>query len=142
MKLGRRRRPAEVHFCLGLVLSVGCALLLGTSLFAGTLLAGGFTWAIPSLQRRRLRRVEFIATTFTLPVGLSFVIEMPLVARVVAHRALAPPFGGADGIMLAAGVVGATLEHSKGRPAPDDGRLRASNVGRDGPSRGSASRVT
>jgi len=92
--------------------SIGCALLLDTSLFAGTLLAGGFSWAILSLQQRRLRIVEFIAAAFTLLVGLCFVIEMPLVApdwRVVAHQALAPSFGGADGMMLAAGIVGATL---------------------------------
>ena len=92
--------------------SVGFALFLGTSLFAGTLLAGGFTWAILSLQQRRLGTVELIATAFTLLVGLCFVIEMPLVApdwRLVADRALAPSFGGADGMLLAAGIVGATL---------------------------------
>jgi manganese transport protein len=125
--------------------SIGCALLLGTSLLTGTLLAGALSWAILTLHDQSFRAVEAIITALVLVVGLCFLVEiglLPVDWHAAAYHSLVPSFGGPDGVMLAAGIVGATvmphavfLHSSVARnrlPAADMGTLRrlvrASNI--------------
>jgi manganese transport protein len=117
--------------------SIACALLLGTSLLAGTLLAGALSWVILSLHERSFRTVEAIVGLLILVVGACFVAEIGLIPpdwHAVAYHSVVPSFGGPDGVMLAAGIVGATvmphvvfLHSSVARhrlPAADPGALR------------------
>jgi manganese transport protein len=125
--------------------AIGCTLLLGTSLLTGTLLAGAASWLILTMHERSFRAVEAIIAGLILVVGLCFVVETGLIPpdwRAVVHHSLVPSFGGADGVMLAAGIVGATvmphalfLHSSVARnrlPAADATKLRhlvrASNI--------------
>ena len=92
--------------------AIGCALLLGTSLFTGALLAAALSWAILGLHQRSFRAVETIIAVLILVVGLCFVVETGLIPpnwHSVIHHSFVPSFGGADGVLLAAGIVGATV---------------------------------
>jgi manganese transport protein len=92
--------------------AIGCALLLGTSLLTGTLIAAALSWVILTLHEHSFRAVEAIIGVLILVVGFCFVIEMGLLPpdwQTAAHHAVVPSFGGSDGIMLAAGIVGATV---------------------------------
>lgn len=125
--------------------AIGCSLLLGTSLFAGTVLAAALSWLVLSLHQRSFRAVEAIIAGLILVVGLCFLVETGLIPpawRAVIWHSFVPSFGGADGVMLAAGIVGATvmphalfLHSSVARnrlPGADPQRLRhlvrASNI--------------
>jgi manganese transport protein len=125
--------------------AIGFALLLGTSLLFGTVLAGLFSWIILSMHEKSFRAVEAIIAGLILVVGICFLIETGLVPpdwRAVIKHSFVPEFGGGDGVMLAAGIVGATVMphvlflHSsvaRGRlPAGEPGVLRrlvrASNI--------------
>jgi manganese transport protein len=92
--------------------SIGCALLLGTSLFTGTLLAGALSWAILALHEQSFRAVEGLIGGLILVVGLCFVAEIGLIPpdwHAVASHSFVPSFGGSNAVLLAAGIVGATV---------------------------------
>lgn len=92
--------------------AIGCALLFGTSLLVGTLLAGALSWVILSMHEQSFRTVEAIIAGLILVVGLCFLAETGLIppdGRAVLYHSFVPKFGGADGVMLAAGIVGATV---------------------------------
>lgn len=92
--------------------SIGCALLFGTSLLTGTVLAGALSWLILVLHEQSFRAVEAIIGILVLVVGLCFVLEMSLAPPdwgAAAYHTLVPSFGGPGGVMLAAGIVGATV---------------------------------
>ncbi len=92
--------------------AIGCALLLGTSLFTGAVIAAALSWAILSMHQRSFRTVETIIAGLILVVGLCFVVETGLIPpnwHSVIRHSLVPSFGGADGVLLAAGIVGATV---------------------------------
>jgi manganese transport protein len=92
--------------------SLGCALLFGTSLLTGTLLAGALSWVILSLQEQKFRTVEAIIAVLVLIVGACFLVEIGLIPvdwRAASYHSLLPSFGGQNGVMLAAGIIGATV---------------------------------
>ena len=92
--------------------AIGCALLCGTSLFAGTVLAGAASWVILTMHRKSFRTAEAVIAGLILIVGLCFLIETGLIPpdwHAVLKHSLVPSFGDADGVMLAAGIVGATV---------------------------------
>jgi manganese transport protein len=110
---------------------------LGTSLLTGTLLAGVLSWILLALHERSFRTVEAIIGGLVLIVGVCFLVEIGLIPvdwHAVGYHTLVPSFGGPDGVMLAAGIVGATvmphavfLHSSVARnrlPAADTGMLR------------------
>ncbi len=117
--------------------SIGCALLLGTSLLTGTLIAAALSWVVLALHEESFRAVEAIIAVLIVVVGLCFVVEVGLLPpdwHAAAYHAVVPSFGGPDGVVLAAGIVGATvmphavfLHSSVARnrlPAADAGVLR------------------
>jgi manganese transport protein len=92
--------------------SVGCALLFGTSLLTGTFLVGTLSWLILVLHEQSFRVVEAIIAILVLIVGFCFVLEISLAPpdwRAAAYHAVVPSFGGPGGVLLAAGIVGATV---------------------------------
>jgi len=92
--------------------SIGCALLLGTSLLTGTLLAGALSWLILAYYEQSFRAVEAFIGTLVLFIGLCLLVEIGLIPvnwQAVAFHSFVPSFGGSDGVLLAAGIVGATV---------------------------------
>jgi manganese transport protein len=92
--------------------SIGCALLLGTSLLTGTLVASTLSWVILAYHEQSLRAVEAFIGALVLVVGLCFLVEIGLIPvnwQAVAFYSFVPSFGGSDGVLLAAGIVGATV---------------------------------
>jgi manganese transport protein len=76
------------------------------------LLAGALSWVILSLQEQKFRTVEAIIAVLVLIVGACFMVEIGLIPvdwRATWYHSLVPSFGGQNGVMLAAGVIGATV---------------------------------
>ncbi len=91
---------------------IGCALLLGTSLLTGTLLAGALSWVILAYYEQSFRAVEAFIGALVLVVGLCFLVEIGLIPvnwQAVSFHSFVPAFGGSDGVLLAAGIIGATV---------------------------------
>ncbi len=92
--------------------SVGLSLLFGLPLLGGAAAVGVATWAILVLHRRNFRLVEAIIAALVAIIALCYVVESVLAHpdwRAVIHHSLIPSLAGRDSIMLAAGIVGATV---------------------------------
>ena len=92
--------------------SIGLALLCGLPLLAGTLVVGAVTWGILVLGQRRFRAIEAIIAVLIGAVGLCYVVEVLLVQPdwgAAAYHSVVPWLGGRDSVMLAVGIVGATV---------------------------------
>jgi manganese transport protein len=91
---------------------IGFSLLLGVPLLVGALVAAAATFALLLLQRGGFRAVEALIAVFVGVVGVAYLVEM-LLARpdwgAVARHAVVPWLGGPDAVLLAVGIVGATV---------------------------------
>jgi len=92
--------------------AVGIHLLLGIALFPAALITGVITFAILALQRRGFRRFEAVITAFVFVIGICYLAELwfahpPL--GTVAKHAVVPQFDGSDSVLLAVGIIGATV---------------------------------
>jgi manganese transport protein len=92
--------------------AVGLHLLTGLPLFPSALLVGVATFAILSLDRFGFRTIELVIAAILAVIGVSYVIELffaqpPL--ETVARHAVVPSFAGTDSVLLAVGIVGATM---------------------------------
>jgi manganese transport protein len=92
--------------------ALGLHLLFGMPLFPAGLLAGAGAFAILALQRRGFRRLEAVIAGMVGVIVVAFAFEV-LLARpdpgeVVRHLVV-PGFEGAESILLAAGILGATV---------------------------------
>lgn len=124
--------------------SIGLALLCGMPLLAGTLVVGAVTWGILMLEQRRFRIIEAIIAVLVGAVGLCYVIETVLARPdwgAVAYHSVVPWLAGRDSVMLAVGIVGATVmphaiflhsslatRHVATEAAEARRRVRASNI--------------
>jgi manganese transport protein len=92
--------------------ALGLNLLFGIPLFAAGLIAGAGTFTLLALQRRGVRRLEAAITGLVLVVVASFGYELfdasPDGGEVARHL-FVPGFGGTESILLATGIVGATV---------------------------------
>ncbi len=92
--------------------AVGFQLLLHIPLLWGGLMTGLVTSLILSLQHRGFRPVETVITVLVGVIALSYVVETlldrPAWGAIVYH-ALVPQLSGAESILLAAGILGATV---------------------------------
>ncbi len=92
--------------------ALGLNLLFGIPLFPAGLLAGAGAFAILALQQMGFRRLEAGITALVGVVVASFVIELfhadPDGGQVARHL-LVPGFGGTESILLATGIIGATV---------------------------------
>lgn len=81
-------------------------------LMVPALLMGVLTFAILSLERRGFRPLEAAITVMVAVIALAYVIET-LLARhdwgAIAHAIVQPRFDGVESVMLAAGILGATV---------------------------------
>jgi len=92
--------------------AVGIKLLLGIPLFPAALITGVITFLILGLQRFGFRPLEAVITAFVAVIGVCYLAELwfahpPL--GTVAKHAVVPDFAGNESLLLAVGIIGATV---------------------------------
>src|SRR5919197_1609598 len=92
--------------------ALGFPLLLGISLFPAALITGATAFAILWLQRFGFRPFEATIAAIVGFIGVCYLGELfmakpPLVT--VAHHAVVPQFAGGESVLLAVGILGATV---------------------------------
>jgi manganese transport protein len=92
--------------------ALGLYLLFGIPLFAAGLIAGAGAFAILGLQQMGFRRLEAGIAALVGVIVLSFIFEIftshPSAGEVARHLVV-PGFGGTGSILLATGIIGATV---------------------------------
>src|SRR5436190_12571345 len=92
--------------------ALGFHLLLGIALFPAAVLTGICAFGILWLQRFGFRPLEAVLAVMVGAIGLCYVAELfkakpPL--GTVAHHAVVPAFQGSESVLLAVGILGATV---------------------------------
>jgi manganese transport protein len=92
--------------------AIGFNLLLGTSLFVSTVLTGIASFAILQLQSYGFRPFEALIAALVGVIGVCYLAEIfyssPDLGAVARH-AVVPEFQGSESILLAVGIIGATV---------------------------------
>jgi manganese transport protein len=92
--------------------ALGLHLLFGIPLFPAGLLAGSGAFAILALQRYGFRRLEAVIAALVGVIVVAFALQVALAEpdpREVARHLLVPGFDGGESLLLAAGILGATV---------------------------------
>jgi manganese transport protein len=92
--------------------ALGFHLLFGIPLFSAAVLTGAITFAILALQRHGLRRLEAVIIAFVAVIGICYVAELWLAhppLGTVGKHAVVPDFAGTESVLLAVGILGATV---------------------------------
>jgi manganese transport protein len=92
--------------------ALGLDLLLGIPLFPAALVTGVTTFGILGLQRYGFRPFEAVITAFVFVIGVCYLAELWLAHppfRAVLHHAVVPGFKGNESVLLAVGILGATV---------------------------------
>jgi manganese transport protein len=91
--------------------AIGFQLLLGTNLLVSTLLTAVAAFAILGLQRFGFRPFEAVISALVAVIGVCYLVELtyadpdwPSIAN-----GLAPGFSGSESVLLAVGILGATV---------------------------------
>jgi manganese transport protein len=92
--------------------ALGIKLLLGIDLFPAAAITGVITFLILGLQRYGFRPLEAVITAFVAVIGACYLGELwfahPPLAQVAKH-AVVPEFQGNESVLLAVGILGATV---------------------------------
>ncbi len=92
--------------------AIGFHLLFGIDLFPAAVLTGITAFAILGLQRFGFRPLEAVIASLVAVIGLCYVAEIfyanPPLGTVAKHAVL-PQFAGGDSVLLAVGILGATV---------------------------------
>ncbi len=92
--------------------AIALSLLLGLPLFAGMVATGFIVYGLLMFERFGFRPVELIIGTLVAFIALCYVIEMfiaPVDWRAAALHLVLPQLDGAEALLLAVGIVGATV---------------------------------
>lgn len=92
--------------------AVGLNLLFHMPLWVAGLVTAVATFLILGLERFGFRPLEVVISAFVGVVAISYVIEIFLAKPAwgeVAYHAVVPQFGGPEGLVLATGILGATV---------------------------------
>src|SRR6058998_1205966 len=92
--------------------ALGLQLLLGIPLFPAAVLTGVITFLILGLQRWGFRPLEAVITAFVGVIGVCYLAELWLAhppLGTVARHAVVPDFKGNESVLLAVGIIGATV---------------------------------
>ncbi len=92
--------------------AVGFNLLFGIPLFAAGLLTGVTTFIILGLERRGFRPLEAVITGMVGVIAACYLIETILdrpAWGLIAYHAVVPTFQGSESVLLATGILGATI---------------------------------
>ncbi|MGZ4384721.1 MAG: Nramp family divalent metal transporter, partial [Gaiellaceae bacterium] len=92
--------------------ALGIQLLLGIPLFPAAVITGVITLLILGLQRYGFRPLEAVITAFVFVIGICYLGELyfahPPLGTVAKHAVL-PEFAGNESVLLAVGIIGATV---------------------------------
>jgi manganese transport protein len=86
--------------------------LLGIGLFPAAVITGVITFLILGLQRFGFRPLEAVITAFVVVIGICYLLELWLAhppLGTVAKHAVVPQFDGSESVLLAVGILGATV---------------------------------
>lgn len=100
----------DVAEVLGAV--IGLRLLFGMPLLAAGALTGLITFGLLGLQRRGFRLLEFIIAAMVGVIAICYLLETRLAAPdafEIGKHAVLPEFQGTDSVLLAVGILGATV---------------------------------
>jgi len=92
--------------------ALGLKLLLGIQLFPAAVLTGVITFLILGLQRYGFRPLEAVIAAFVGVIGVCYLGELWLAhppLGTVAKHAVVPDFQGNESVLLAVGIIGATV---------------------------------
>src|SRR5204863_3240239 len=92
--------------------ALGLKLLLGIPLFPAAVLTGVITFLILGLQRYGFRPLEAVIAAFVGVIGVCYLGELWLAhppLGTVAKHAVVPEFQGNESVLLAVGIIGATV---------------------------------
>jgi manganese transport protein len=92
--------------------AIGLQLLFGIALFPAALLTGVAAFAILALQAKGFRRLESVIAGLILVIVASFAVQVVLSnpdRTGILHGLLVPGFDGTESVLLAAGILGATV---------------------------------
>ncbi len=92
--------------------AIGFNVLFGFPLWLAGILTGISTFVILSLERKGFRPLEAVISTLVGVVALCYVAEMVIAKPVwskVLYHAVVPSFSGPESILLATGILGATV---------------------------------
>src|SRR5207302_10349438 len=92
--------------------AIGFHLLFGMPLLPGGLLTGAITFAILGLQRHGFRLLEVLITLMVGAIAACYVLETFFATpdwSEVGRHALVPELRGTDSVLLAVGILGATV---------------------------------
>src|SRR6266853_919094 len=92
--------------------AIGLSLLLGMPLLRGMLITGIATYAILTLQRSGFRPIELVIGGLVGVIGASYLVELliaPLDWSAAAFHAVVPRLDDGEAVLLAVGIVGATV---------------------------------
>ncbi len=91
---------------------IGLSLLFGLPLMASLGVVGVATYAVLQLQGFGFRPMELVIAGFVAVIGGSYFIELVIAPpdwKAVAYHSIAPALAGPHSVMLAVGIVGATV---------------------------------
>jgi len=92
--------------------AIGFNLLFGVPLWIAGILTGITTFIILGLERKGFRPLEAVISAMVGVVAVSYVIETIIVKPIwgeVLYHAVVPQFAGSESILLATGILGATV---------------------------------
>jgi manganese transport protein len=92
--------------------AIGLNLLFHIPLFVAGLLTAIITFLILSLERYGFRPLEAVITAFVGVIALSYVVETFIVKPdwgQIGYHTLVPQFSGSESLLLAVGILGATV---------------------------------
>src|SRR5437764_3459965 len=92
--------------------ALGIKILLGIPLLPAAVITGVITFAILGLQRYGFRPFEAVITAFVFVIGVCYLGELWLAhppLGTVAKHAVVPEFQGNESVLLAVGIIGATV---------------------------------
>jgi manganese transport protein len=92
--------------------AIGFHLLLGIGLFPAAVLTGIAAFLILALQRYGFRPLEAVIAVMVLLIGVCYLAEMYLTQPslgLAAGHAVTPQFSGSESVLLAVGILGATV---------------------------------
>ncbi len=92
--------------------AIGFNLLLGIPLLPAAFLTGVVTLVILALERRGFRPLEAVITSLVGVIAIAYIIETILdrpAWPAIAHSTLHPILGGSQAVLLAVGILGATV---------------------------------
>ncbi|MCY2927263.1 MAG: Nramp family divalent metal transporter [Planctomycetota bacterium] len=92
--------------------ALGLYLLFGMPLWIAGLVTAGATFLILTLERRGFRPLEAVITVLVGVIAACYVAELAIAQpdwRAAGWHAIVPGFGGSQGVLLATGILGATV---------------------------------